>query len=40
MAEDQVGLGIDIVDIDRMRQVISRTKAFTTRVFSPAEQEY
>lgn len=37
---DQVGLGIDIVDIDRMRQVIARTKAFATRVFSAAEQEY
>lgn len=40
MEPDQVGLGIDIVDIERMRQVIGRTKAFTTRVFSEAEQAY
>ena len=38
--KDQVGLGVDIVSIDRMRQIISRTKSFTTRVFSEEEQAY
>ena len=37
---DQAGLGIDIVEIERMREIIERTPSFTTRVFSPDECAY
>lgn len=43
MLEDldgQVGLGIDIVDIARMRKILSRTPSFKTKVFSEEEQAY
>jgi holo-[acyl-carrier protein] synthase len=35
-----VGLGVDIVDIKRMRRVLDRTPSFATRVFTPDEQAY
>jgi holo-[acyl-carrier protein] synthase len=35
-----VGLGVDLVEIDRMEQVIERTPRILTRVFSEQEREY
>lgn len=39
-AEDSVGLGVDIVEIDRMRALLSRSKSFARRTFSEAERAY
>jgi holo-[acyl-carrier protein] synthase len=33
-----VGIGTDLVDLDRMRQVLERTPSFATRVFTEGEQ--
>ena len=38
--DDQAGLGIDIVEIERMRRILERTPSFARRVFSPAECAY
>lgn len=38
--EGQVGLGVDIVEIERMRRVLTRTPSFARRVFSEAERAY
>lgn len=38
--EGQVGLGVDIVEIERMRAILKRTPSFARRVFSEAEQAY
>ena len=38
--DDQVGLGIDIVDIARMQGILERTPSFARRVYSPAECAY
>lgn len=38
--EGQVGLGVDIVEIDRMRRIIERTPSFSRKVFSPKECAY
>lgn len=35
-----VSIGADLVDIDRMRQVIERQPGFVERVFTAAEREY
>lgn len=35
-----VGLGVDIVEIERMRAVLERTPAFARKVFTPDEQAY
>lgn len=35
-----VGLGVDIVEIDRMRRILERTPTFATKVFTQAEQDY
>jgi holo-[acyl-carrier protein] synthase len=35
-----VGVGIDLVEVDRMRRVLERTPRFATRVFTEAEWEY
>ena len=35
-----VGIGIDAVDVARMRTVLARTPSFAARVFSAAELEY
>ncbi len=35
-----VGLGMDIVDIARMKKILVRTPSFKTRVYSEAEQAY
>lgn len=40
MPEDQVGLGVDIVDISRMRRILERTQTFKERMFGSAEREY
>ena len=39
-AEGAVGLGVDIVEIERMEGILERTPAFAKRVFSQAEQDY
>lgn len=36
----QVGLGVDIVEIDRMRRILARTPSFVSRVFTQGEVEY
>ena len=38
--ENSVGLGVDIVEIDRMKSILSRTPSFAERVFSPDERAY
>ena len=35
-----VGLGVDIVEIERMRSILERTKSFAEKVFSEAERTY
>ena len=35
-----VGLGVDIVEIERMRSILERTKSFAEKVFSEAERAY
>ncbi len=38
--DDQVGLGVDIVEIARMKAILARTKSFAARVFSDEERAY
>lgn len=38
--EGQVGLGVDIVEIERMRRILTRTPSFARKVFSEAERAY
>jgi holo-[acyl-carrier protein] synthase len=38
-ARNVVGVGTDLVDVDRMRKVLDRTPSFATRVFTEAERE-
>jgi holo-[acyl-carrier protein] synthase len=40
LAQGQVGLGVDLVDIARMKRILARTPSFATKVFSQAEQDY
>lgn len=35
-----IGLGTDLVDVERMREVLARRTGFVDRVFHPAEQIY
>jgi len=35
-----VGLGVDLVDVDRIRRAVDRTPSFADRVFTPAEQAW
>ena len=35
-----VSIGIDIIEVYRIRETISRTPRFVTRVFTPNEREY
>jgi holo-[acyl-carrier protein] synthase len=35
-----IGVGVDLVDIDRLREVLLRTPGVADRVFTPAEREY
>ena len=39
-ADGAVGLGMDIVEIERMRNVLARRPRFAEQVFSPAERAY
>ena len=39
-AEDSVGLGIDIVEIERMKAILERQPHFAERVFSEEERAY
>ena len=39
-AEGQVGLGVDIVEIARVRRILERTPSFRERVFSEEERAY
>ena len=38
--ESQVGLGLDVVEIERMRTILERTPSFAWRVFSEQERSY
>lgn len=38
--ENAVGLGVDIVEIERMKRILERTPSFAERVFSPDERAY
>lgn len=38
--DGQVGLGVDIVEIERMKGLIARTPSFVDKVFSPEECAY
>lgn len=40
MSEGQVGLGVDIVEVARMRAILKRTPAFARRAFSEEERAY
>ncbi len=40
VSADRVGLGVDIVEIERMRNILARTPSFARRVFSQAERDY
>ena len=35
-----VGLGVDIVEIDRMKRILGRSPAFVRKVFTEGEQDY
>ena len=35
-----VGLGVDIVEIERMEKILARTESFASKVFSEAERAY
>ena len=35
-----IGIGTDLVDVDRLRRVLARTPGFADRVFTPAERAY
>lgn len=37
---NRVGLGVDLVEISRMRKIINRTPSFKKRYFTEAEQDY
>lgn len=40
LMNSQVGLGVDIVEIERMRNILERTPSFRERVFSEDERAY
>ena len=40
MESPLIGLGIDVVDLDRFRRVLDRTPAVAERLFTDAEREY
>lgn len=39
-ADGAVGLGVDIVEIDRIRRILKRSPSFASKVFSEAERAY
>lgn len=38
--DSSVGLGVDIVEVERMKSILKRIPSFAERVFSPAERAY
>ena len=40
VSDGQVGLGVDLVEIDRMREILARTRSFTSRYFTEDERAY
>lgn len=38
--EGSVGLGVDLVEIDHMKEILQRTKSFKTRVYTQEERDY
>lgn len=40
VAQDQVGLGVDLVEIDRMRVILGRTSSFASRFFTEGERDF
>lgn len=38
--DERVGLGVDLVDIERMRTIMQRTKSFEAKYFSDEERAY
>ena len=39
-SQDSVGLGVDLVEIERMRRILARTPRFRVRVYTEAERTY
>src|SRR6266566_3593640 len=37
---DVVGIGVDLVDVDRVKQILGRRRTFAQRVFTPEEIAY
>ncbi len=37
---DIVGIGVDLVDVERVARILERRKTFVERVFTPPEIEY
>jgi holo-[acyl-carrier protein] synthase len=35
-----IGIGVDLVEVDRMRDTLARTPTIVDRLFTPAEQAY
>ena len=35
-----VGLGVDVIEIERMQRILARTKSFAAKVYSEAERAY
>ncbi len=35
-----IGIGVDLVEVDRMRQALARTPSLAERLFTPAERAY
>src|SRR5215469_1736122 len=40
MGAQLIGLGVDVVDIDRFREALARTPGIAARLFTDAEQAY
>ena len=40
VAQETVGLGVDVVEVVRMEAILKRTPSFAARVFSPEERAY
>ena len=39
-AQSSVGLGVDLVEVDRMERILARTPSFKAKVFSEGERVY
>ena len=40
MEVDLIGIGVDLVEVDRMRRTLARTPALVERLFTDAERDY